>query len=95
LNEEMTITFEIYNLSLHPETGMNSASVEYLFFQGEKIVTRVPASRQDPAGQKDCRISTSLRLKNFKPGEYRLQARVTDELAKAAAAKETSFHVIE
>lgn len=91
--EEMSIYFEVYNLALHPETGLNNMKIDYSFLRNEKVVTEVPYPESEPTSEKDCRIQTSLRLKNFKPGSYLLRVKVNDLNSGKAQIKDIPFSV--
>lgn len=92
--EEITIFFEIYNLMLDPEIGVNRFTSEYLVYQGDKLLTRVPTPRVEPTSDKDCRVQSSFRLKNFRPGEYTLRVLVIDSNSGKERSKNISFRVI-
>jgi len=61
---------------------MSLAQKAHFFFpensvlQGGKVLARVPLPKTDPSAQKDCRLQTSFRLKNLKPGEYTFSVRI-------------------
>jgi len=92
---EMHIYFEIYNLTPDQNSGTNRFQVEYFILQNEKELVRVPQSGIKPSQQRDCQMQTSVVIKNFKPGVYILQIRVTDENAASSVTGQTSFRVIE
>ena len=94
-DEELHVQFEVYNLSLDPKTGVNRFTSEYLFYEGDKLLTRVPASLTEPTSDKDCRIQSSFRLKNFKPGKYKLRVNVVDSISGREQSKDISFSVIQ
>jgi GWxTD domain-containing protein len=91
--DEMSMFFEVYNLSLNETTGLNKVKAEYVFIQAGKTLTRMPAPPIEPSAQKDCRIRTSFRLKNFEPGDYVLRAAVSDENSGQAVSREITFSV--
>lgn len=91
--QELNTYFEIYNLSLNPVTGLNDFDVEYLFLHNGKLVGKIPSPKSSPTAEKDCLVQTTLRLKNFKPGEYILQAKVTDSNSGESLTKEIKFKV--
>jgi GWxTD domain-containing protein len=91
--EEMNVYMEVYSLSLDPTSGLNRFKVEYEFFQGGVFLTRAPSPELKPTAEKDCRVQTSFRLKNFKPGEYLLKIKVTDELKGRSQAGETALTI--
>jgi len=94
-NEEMNVYFEVYNLLLNPKTGKNAFSTEYLFLHRGKPLANVPSSPGESTSEKYCRIQTSLRLKNFKPGEYVLRIKIVDSNSGQTATKETPFVVVQ
>lgn len=91
--EEMEVHLEIYNMSLNPATGKNDIKVEYFFFQNEKLLAQVPSPAAEPTSEKDCRVQTSFRLKNFKPGEYTLRVKVIDSNSGIEVTREARFVV--
>jgi len=91
--EEIDVYIEVYNLSFNPLTGLIDFKVEYTFLQNEKILTRIPSPPAKPTHEKDCRVQSSFRLKNFKPGEYVLQVWVTDLNSGKEVTRETRFIV--
>jgi hypothetical protein len=88
---EMSAFFEAYHLSLEETTGMNSVRLEYAFLQAGQVLVRNPAPPVEASAQKDCRVRTSFRLKNFKPGEYVLRVTVVDENSKRSVSRDVSF----
>jgi GWxTD domain-containing protein len=93
-DEEINILFEVYSLSLDPETGVNRFTSEYLVYEGDKLLTCVPVPRAEPTSDKDCRIQSSFRLKNFKTGEYKLRVHVVDSISGKELSKGITFSVI-
>lgn len=94
-DEELHVLFEVYNLSLDSITEVNKFTAEYLFYEGDRLLTRVPASQMEPTSDKDCRIQSSFRLKNFRPGIYKLRVHVIDSISEREQSKEISFSVIQ
>jgi GWxTD domain-containing protein len=92
-DDELNIDFEIYNLSLSAQTGLNAFRVEYFFFQGETMLTHVPSSKSEETAERDCRVRTTLRLKDFKPGRYFLRVKAQDAHSGKTASKEAEFSV--
>jgi hypothetical protein len=89
----MSVFLEVYNLRLDESTGHNKLRAEYAFIQGGKVLARIQAPPIEPSAQKDCRIQTSFRLKNFEPGAYVLRSTVTDENSRQAVSREVSFSI--
>jgi len=94
VGEEMDVLVEVYNLSLDAASGVHSLSAEYLFLEGEKVLARIPSPQKAPTSEKDVRIQTSFKLKNFEPGDYRLRIKAIDLLSGKEALKEIQFRVI-
>ncbi len=92
-SEELNVYFEIYNLELNPETRVNNFSAEYFFLHDGKLLAQIPSPQGEPTSDKDCRIQTSFRLKNFKSGEYTLRIKVSDSNSSKSAFKEIQFVV--
>ena len=92
--EELTVFFEVYNLGLDPERGVNRFTAEYLVYKGDKLLTRVPVPPAEPTSDKDFRVQSSFRLKNFEPGEYTLRVQVVDSSSGKEQSKTISFSVI-
>lgn len=92
-DHQLNLYFEIYSLATNPKGGLNDFAIEYSFFHDKDLITHVPATKSDPTAQKDCRVQTSFKLKNFKPGRYTLQVRVTDRVSEKSATRDISFIV--
>ncbi len=91
--DELNVYIEVYNLILNPETGLNEFMVEYSFLQDGKLLTKVPSPKAEPTSEKDCRVQTSFRLKNFKSGEFVLRVKAVDANSGNTAVKEIPFTV--
>ncbi|OGN96486.1 MAG: hypothetical protein A2Y89_03265 [Chloroflexi bacterium RBG_13_51_18] len=92
--DEMGVFFEAYNLRLDEATGKNKVRAEYAFIQADKIIARIPVPSIESSVQTDCGMRTSLRLKNFQPGNYVLRAAVTDDNSGKSAVKEIPFSIV-
>lgn len=93
IDEELTVFFEVYNLTLDPETGKNRFTSEYLIYKGDELLARVPLPRGEPTSDRDCQVQSSFRLKNIKPGEYTLRVHIIDSLSEMERTKIISFSV--
>jgi GWxTD domain-containing protein len=91
--EEMEVALEIYGLTLDGRTGRNSLRTDFVFLQGPKALLSLPAFEPAPSDERDCLVANSLRLKNFRPGEYSLRVTITDIIAGRSVVKETIFTV--
>ncbi len=89
--EEMGVFFEVYNLSSNKKAEMNHFRVEYVLVKNGEDVTSIPVPETKPSNQRNVRIQTSFRLKNIKPGEYRLRIKITDLISGKWITKETAF----
>ncbi|MDP2915623.1 MAG: GWxTD domain-containing protein [Candidatus Aminicenantes bacterium] len=93
--DELNLYLEVYGLSLDPATGLGRFAAEYFLMQDGKTLSRIPASQTPPAPERDCRLRSSFRLKDLKPGDYVLRAKITDGVSGSTAWKERPFHVSE
>lgn len=94
-SDDLNLYFEAYGLSLDPATGMHRFAAEYALMRKGETLARIPAAQATPAPDRDCRLRNSFRLKDIKPGDYVLRAKITDAVSGASAWKERSFHVAE
>jgi hypothetical protein len=93
--DELNLYFEAYGLSLDPATGVHRFAAEYALMRNGEALARIPVAQAAPAPERDCRLRNSFRLKDIKPGDYVLRAKITDDVSGASAWKERSFHVAE
>lgn len=93
--EEMGVLFEVYDLSLSQETGRHRFNAEYVLVNNGEEVARIPVPESMPSDQRNVRLQTSFRLKNFKPGEYRLRIKITDLISSKWILKEIPFVITE
>jgi len=92
--EELNIYFEVYNLTLDEGKELNDLNVEYSFLKDGKSLVRVPRKKMNPSKEKDCRVQTSFRLKNFEPGPYTLEVKIIDGHSGQSLTKGVEFIVI-
>ena len=93
--DEMHVYLEVYNLALDQKSQKNLFHLDYQILQDEKVLAHPSQTDVPPTQQKDCQVRTSLKIKNFQPGDYILQIRVSDENAGASVIEQTSFRVID
>jgi GWxTD domain-containing protein len=93
--EELNVYCEVYSLSLNQQSGLNNFRVDYIFLQAGKVITKISAPPSSPTSQKDCRIQTSFKLKNFRPGAFVLQFKVTDNISGKTQTQEAPFEISE
>lgn len=94
VGEEMDVLVEIYGLALDAISGNHNFAAEYLFLDGDKVIAQIPYAETSATAEKDVRIQSTLKLKNFKPGDYELRFRVADNVSGNEATKNTHFRVI-
>ncbi len=94
-DETMELEFEVYNVSLDPETKKGQISVKLFFYKDKEIITSPPALKKEVLGTADCRVQTSLVPRNFQPGNYLLRVEVIDEVASITCSGERSFRIIQ
>ncbi len=94
VGEEMDVLVEIYGLALNAISGNHGFMAEYLFLDGDKVIAQIPYAETSATAEKDVRIQSTLKLKNFKPGDYEMRFRVVDNVSGKEAMKETHFRVI-
>jgi GWxTD domain-containing protein len=92
---EMHLEFEVYNVTLESTTKKGRLTVKLFFYRGNDLIANPPPLEQEVEATTDCLVQTSLRLRSFPPGEYRLRIEVTDEVAALSCWRETSFRVIQ
>jgi len=93
--EEMHLEFEVYNVTLDSTTKKGRLAVKLFFYRGNDLIANPPPLEQEIEATNDCLVQTSLRLRSFPSGEYRLRIEVTDEVASLSCWRETSFRIIQ
>ena len=93
--DEMTIYFEVYNLMTDPASGLSRMTTELSIVQDGRTVARIPPPLAESSARRDSSVQVSVKLKNFKPGPYRLKINVTDENAAKSAGREVEFKIAE
>jgi len=91
--DEVNVYFEVYNLPVNAETGECEYQVEYTFLQEGKTLAVIPTSILKAKETRDQQISVSIMLKKFQPGNYTLQAKVSDLVLGKHIIKKTFFSV--
>ena len=92
---ELNVYCEAYNLAVDQESKVNNFNVEFFFLQAGKVLAQIAVPPNAPNAQTDCRIQTSFKLKNFRPGAYVLQVKVTDRLSGKSQTQEAPFTIAE
>jgi GWxTD domain-containing protein len=87
---------QVYSLKVDEATHKPSATVETLITRGGKEVKRIVENATDISGAaQQMTLTRALPLKDFEPGEYTIQVKVTDNLTKDVVASpgKTTFKV--
>jgi 5-hydroxyisourate hydrolase-like protein (transthyretin family) len=90
----MNLWFQVYNLKVDEATRKPSATVETLITKNGKEVKKdvEQASELSNAAQQ-MTLSKNIPIKDFEPGEYSVQIKVTDNLTKDVIASAEKFTV--
>lgn len=94
-DETMELEFEVYNVSLDPETKKGHILVKLFFYKDKELITSPPALKQEVLATADCRVQTSLVPRHFQPGIYLVRVEVVDEVASLSCSGERSFRIIQ
>ena len=90
----MNVWFQVYNLKVDEATRKPSATVETLITKnGKEVKKNVEQASELSNAAAQMTLSESIPLKDFEPGEYSLQIKVTDNLTKDVIASAEKFTV--
>jgi len=93
-DKNLNLWFQVYNLKLDEGTKKPSATVETLITKSGREVKRdVEQASELSNAAAQMTLSKSLSLKDFEPGEYSVQVKVTDNLTKDVIASAEKFTV--
>ena len=93
-DKNLNLWFQVYNLKLDEGTKKPSATVETLITKNGREVKRdVEEASELSNAAAQMTLSKSLSLKDFEPGEYSVQIKVTDNLTKDVIASAEKFTV--
>jgi len=93
-DRNMNLWFQVYNLKLDEATKKPSATVETLITKNGREVKRdVEEASELSNAAAQMTLSKTVALKDFEPGEYSLQIKVTDNLTKDVIASAEKFTV--
>ncbi|PYR97198.1 MAG: GWxTD domain-containing protein [Acidobacteria bacterium] len=93
-DKNLNLWFQVYNLKLDEGTKKPSATVETLITKSGREVKRdVEQASELSNAAAQMTLSKSLSLKDFEPGEYSVQIKVTDNLTKDVIASAEKFTV--
>jgi len=90
----LNLWFQVYNLKLDEGTKKPSATVETLITKnGREVKREIEQASELSNAAAQMTLSKSVPLKDFEPGEYSLQVKVTDNLTKDVIASAEKFTV--
>jgi len=95
-DQDLHYWLQVYSLKVDEATHKPSATVETLITRGGKEVKRIVENASDISGAaQQMTLMKALPLKDFEPGEYTIQVKVTDNLTKDVVASpgKTTFKV--
>jgi GWxTD domain-containing protein len=93
-DRNLNLWFQVYNLKLDEATHKPSATVETLISRnGQEVKRSVEQADELSSAAAQMTLERSLPLKEFEPGEYTVQVKVTDNLTKEIIASSQKFAV--
>ena len=92
--KNLNLWFQVYNLKLDEGTKKPSATVETLITKnGREVKREVEQASELSNAAAQMTLAKSVSLKDFEPGEYSVQVKVTDNLTKDVIASAEKFTV--
>ena len=93
-DRDLNLWFQVYNLKLDEGTHKPSATVETLISRnGQEVKRSVEQANELSSAAAQMTLEKSVPLKEFEPGEYTVQVKVTDNLTKEIIASSQKFAV--
>ncbi len=93
-DRNLNLWFQVYNLKLDEGNRKPSATVETLITKnGREVKKEVEQASELSNAAAQMTLSKSIPLKDFEPGEYSVQIKVTDNLTKDVIASAEKFTV--
>jgi GWxTD domain-containing protein len=93
-DRNLNLWFQVYNLKLDEGTHKPSATVETLISRnGQEVKRSVEQANELSSAAAQMTLEKSVPLKEFEPGEYTVQVKVTDNLTKEIIASSQKFAV--
>ena len=93
-DRNLNLWFQVYNLKLDEGTHKPSATVEMLISRnGQEVQKSVEQANELSSAAAQMTLAKSLALKEFEPGEYTVQIKVTDNLSREIIASTEKFAV--
>ena len=92
--KNLNLWFQVYNLKLDEATRKPSATVELLITKnGREVKREIEEASELSNAAAQMTLSKNVPLKDFEPGEYSVQVKVTDNLTKDVIASAEKFTV--
>jgi len=93
-DRDLNLWFQVYNLKLDEGSHKPSATVETLISRnGQEVKRTVEQANELSSAAAQMTLEKSVPLKEFEPGEYTVQVKVTDNLTKEIIASSQKFAV--
>jgi GWxTD domain-containing protein len=93
-DRNLNLWFQVYNLKLDEGNHKPSATVETLISRnGQEVKRTVEQANEISSAAAQMTLEKSVPLKEFEPGEYTVQVKVTDNLTKEIIASSQKFAV--
>jgi GWxTD domain-containing protein len=93
-DKPLNLWFQVYNLKVDDASHKPSATVETLITKnGKEVKKDVEQASELSNAAAQMTLSKSIQLKDFEPGEYSVQVKVTDNLTKDVIASAEKFVV--
>jgi GWxTD domain-containing protein len=93
-DKNLNLWFQVYNLKLDEGTRKPSATVEMLITKnGREVKREIEEASELSNAAAQMTLSKNVSLKDFEPGEYSVQVKVTDNLTKDVIASAEKFTV--
>jgi GWxTD domain-containing protein len=93
-DKPLNLWFQVYNLKVDDSSHKPSATVETLITKnGKEVKKDVEQASELSNAAAQMTLSKSIPLKDFEPGEYSVQVKVTDNLTKDVIASAEKFVV--
>jgi GWxTD domain-containing protein len=93
-DRNLNLWFQVYNLKLDEGTHKPSATVETLISRnGQEVQKTVEQASELSSAASQMTLAKTMPLKEFEPGEYTVQIKITDNLTKEIIASTEKFAV--
>jgi len=93
-NQDLNVWQEFYGLTIDQTTHKPSATFELVISQNKKDLKKVVTESTELAGSgQQMKYTNSVPLAEFAPGQYEVQIKVTDNLAKESSVTSSKFTI--